>query len=385
MMKQPNTRPKRPEFSSGPCAKRPGWSLDDLSGALLGQSHRSSIGKAKLKAVIDESHTLLGLPPDYVVAVVPASDTGAFELALWSLLGARGVDVLAWENFGKTWAVDAEKHLKLDDLRLFEAPYGELPDLFEVDFNRDVVFTWNGTTSGVRVPNGEWINPDRCGLSICDATSAVFCMDMPWNKLDVVTWSWQKALGGEAAHGMIALSPRAVERLEFYSPPWPLPKVFRLTKDRKLHAGVFRGETINTPSMLCVEDALDGLAWARKIGGLPELLRRSARSLSVVDEWVERTRWVKFLARDPATRSCTSICLEIAEASGLSADAREEAPKRIADLLAAEGVAYDIKGHREAPSNLRIWGGPTVDPEDIEALLPWLDWAFNQISRSTVS
>lgn len=384
-MSQPDIRPKRPEFSSGPCAKRPGWSLEALSGALLGQSHRSLNGKAKLKAVIDESHSLLGLPANYVLAVVPASDTGALEMTLWSLLGQRGVDVLTWENFGRTWAVDAEKHLKLDDLRLFEAPYGELPDLYSVDFNRDVVFTWNGTTSGVRVPNGDWIDADRGGLAICDATSAVFCMDLPWERLDVVTWSWQKALGGEAAHGMLALSPRAIERLESYTPSWPLPKVFRLTKGGKLNAAIFRGETINTPSMLCVEDALDGLAWARSIGGQRELKRRSEKSLSVVAEWVERTPWIEFLAKDPAIRSCTSICLEFAEASGLSLSARAEAPKRISDLLAAEDVAYDIKGHREAPPNLRIWCGPTVDPEDVEALMPWLDWAFDQITHAAAA
>jgi len=381
-MAKPDKRPKRPEFSSGPCAKRPGWSLAALQDALLGQSHRSTEGKAKLKAVIEESHALLGLPSDYVLAVVPGSDTGALEMALWSMLGARGVDILAWENFGKTWAVDAEKHLKLQDFRLFEAPYGALPDLSAVDFDRDVVFTWNGTTSGVRVPNGDWIAGDRAGLTICDATSAIYCMEMPWDKLDVITWSWQKALGGEAAHGMLALSPRAVERLESYTPPWPLPKVFRLTKGGKLNAGIFRGETINTPSMLCVEDALDGLAWARSIGGLDALQGRAEASLSAVAAWAEKTHWTEFLADDPATRSCTSICLKISDAAGLSDEDREAAPKKIADLLAAEGVALDIKGHREAPPHLRIWGGPTVDPEDIEALLPWLDWAFDEIARA---
>ena len=381
-MAKPDIRPKRPEFSSGPCAKRPGWTHGALQSALLGQSHRSTEGKAKLKAVIDESHALLGLPTDYVLAVVPGSDTGALEMALWSMLGARGVDILAWENFGKTWANDAEKHLKLDDLRLLEAPYGLLPDLSAVDFDRDVVFTWNGTTSGVRVPNGDWIAADRAGLTICDATSAIFCMDMPWDKLDVVTWSWQKALGGEAAHGMLALSPRASERLETYTPSWPLPKVFRLTKGGKLNAGIFRGETINTPSMLCVEDALDGLSWARSIGGYDALRIRSEASLAAVAAWVEKTHWTEFLADDPATRSSTSICLQISNAAGLSDEDREAAPKKIADLLAAEGVAFDIKGHREAPPHLRIWGGPTVDPDDIEALLPWLDWAFDEISRA---
>ena len=381
-MAKPKKRPKRPEFSSGPCAKRPGWTLEALQGALLGQSHRSTDGKAKLKAVIDESHDLLGLPSDYVLAVVPGSDTGAFEMALWSMLGARGVDILTWENFGKTWAVDVEKHLKLEDLRVFEASYGTLPDLSAIDFDRDVVFTWNGTTSGVRVPNGDWISMNRAGLTICDATSAVYCMEMPWDRLDVVTWSWQKALGGEAAHGMLALSPRAVERLENYIPFWPMPKVFRLTKGGKLNAGIFRGETINTPSMLCVEDALDGLAWARSIGGYDALRARTEASLAIVAEWVERTPWMEFLAAEPATRSSTSICLKISEAAGLTEEHRETAPKKISDLLAAEGVALDIKGHREAPAHIRIWGGPTVDPEDIEVLLPWLDWAFDEIVRS---
>ena len=291
-MAKPKKRPKRPEFSSGPCAKRPGWTLEALQGALLGQSHRSTDGKAKLKAVINESHDLLGLPSDYVLAVVPGSDTGAFEMALWSMLGARGVDILTWENFGKTWAVDVEKHLKLEDLRVFEASYGTLPDLSAIDFDRDVVFTWNGTTSGVRVPNGDWISINRAGLTICDATSAVYCMEMPWDKLDVVTWSWQKALGGEAAHGMLALSPRAVERLENYIPSWPMPKVFRLTKGGKLNAGFFRAVTIISRSILWVEDPLDGLAWARSIGGYDALRARTEASLAMVAEWVERTRWM---------------------------------------------------------------------------------------------
>lgn len=384
-MTKPTIRPKRPEFSSGPCIKPPGWSLEGLRDAHLGKSHRSAVGKQKLKAVIDESHALLGMPSDYVLGIVPASDTGALEMALWSMLGARGVDVLAWENFGKTWAVDAETHLKLENLRLLEAPYGGIADLADVNFDHDVVFTWNGTTSGVRVPNGDWIDADRAGLTICDATSAVYCMDMPWDKLDVVTWSWQKALGGEAAHGMLALSPRAVERLCTYTPPWPMPKVFRLTKGGKLNEGVFRGETINTPSMLCVEDALVGLGWAKSIGGLPALLARSQKSFDLVEAWVEKTDWIEFLAEDPATRSCTSMCLKISEASGLSAEQREAAPRLISDLLETEGVAYDVKGHREAPPNLRIWGGPTVDPEDIEALLPWLDWAFGETSRAAAA
>mgnify|MGYP002007935969 FL=1 len=384
-MTKPNVRPKRLEFSSGPCIKPPGWSLENLRDAPLGKSHRSAIGKQKLKAVIDESHALLGMPVDYILAIVPGSDTGALEMALWSMLGARGVDVLAWENFGNTWAVDVEKHLKLENFRLLDAPYGAMPNLADVNFDNDVIFTWNGTTSGVRVPNGDWIDADRKGLTICDATSAVYCMDIPWDKLDVVTWSWQKALGGEAAHGMLALSPRAVERLETYMPPWPLPKVFRLAKGGKLNEGVFRGETINTPSMLCVEDALFGLAWAKSIGGLSALTARSQRSLATVAAWVEKTDWIDFLADDPATRSCTSMCLKISEASGLSLAERAEAPQRISALLEAEEVAYDIKGHKEAAPNLRIWGGPTVDPEDIEALLPWLDWAFNEMTRTAAA
>lgn len=384
-MTKPSVRPKRPEFSSGPCIKPPGWSLECLKDAPLGKSHRSSIGKEKLKAVINESHALLGMPSDYILAIVPGSDTGALEMALWSMLGARGVDVLAWENFGKTWAVDAEKHLKLENLRLLNAPYGAIPNLGDVNFNNDIIFTWNGTTSGVRVPNGDWIDDDRKGLTICDATSAVYCMDIPWDKLDVVTWSWQKALGGEAAHGMLALSPRAVDRLETFTPPWPLPKVFRLAKDGKLSGGIFQGETINTPSMLCVEDALFGLAWAKSIGGLPALIARCQSSLAAVEAWVEKTDWIEFLADDPATRSCTSICLKFSETYGLSPEERAEAPKKISDMLEAEEVAYDIKGHKEAIPNLRIWGGPTVDPEDIEALLPWLDWAFEEMTHATAA
>ncbi len=384
-MNKPETRPRCPHFSSGPCAKRPGWSLDLLDKALVGRSHRSGEGKERLNAVCALSREILGIPQDYRIGIVPASDTGAVEMAMWSLLGPRGVDVLAWENFGKTWAGDARDQLALDDLRVLEAPYGELPDLDAVDPARDVVFTWNGTTSGVRVPDGDWIAAEREGLTICDATSAVFCMELPWDKLDVTTWSWQKALGGEAAHGMLVLSPRAVERLESYTPQRSLPKIFRLTKDGRLIEGIFRGETINTPSMLCVEDCLDALRWARDIGGLPELIRRSEANLAVVADWVERTPWVGFLARDPATRSCTSICLEITEESGLDREARAAAPKRIADLLAAEGVAYDVKGHRAAPPGLRLWGGPTVEPADMEAVLPWFDWAFGEIAREAAA
>ena len=384
-MSKPRNRPTCPNFSSGPCAKRPGWTPAALADALVGRSHRAVDGKARLNEVIDRSRDILGMPEDYRLGIVPASDTGAVEMALWSLLGARGVDVLAWENFGKTWADDATKQLRLEDLRVIEAPYGELPDLGAVDPAHDLVFVWNGTTTGVRVADAEWISVDREGLTICDATSAVFCMDVAWDKLDVVTWSWQKALGGEAAHGMLALSPRAVERLETYAPPRPLPKIFRLTKDGKLAEGIFRGETINTPSMLCVEDAIDSLKWAESIGGLPALIARSEANLAAVAAWVERTEWIEFLAKEPATRSCTSICLAITEASGLGAEARDAAPKQIADLLAAEGVAYDVKGHRAAPPGLRLWGGPTVEPADTEALLPWLEWAFEEVSRAAAA
>ncbi|MDP6388751.1 MAG: phosphoserine transaminase [Alphaproteobacteria bacterium] len=384
-MSKPNTQPACPNFSSGPCAKRPGWTLEALAAALVGRSHRAADGKARLNQVIDRSRDILGIPEDYRLGIVPASDTGAVEMALWSLLGARAVDVLAWENFGKTWADDAAKQLRLEEVRIIEAPAGELPDLTAVDPAHDLVFLWNGTTTGVRVADAEWISVDREGLTICDATSAVFCMDVAWDKLDVVTWSWQKALGGEAAHGMLALSPRAVERLETYAPPRPLPKIFRLTKDGKLAEGIFRGETINTPSMLCVEDAIDSLKWAESIGGLPALIARSEANLAAVAAWVERTEWIEFLAKEPATRSCTSICLAITEASGLGAEARDAAPKQIADLLAAEGVAYDVKGHRAAPPGLRLWGGPTVEPADTEALLPWLEWAFEEVSRAAAA
>ncbi|MEQ8967490.1 MAG: phosphoserine transaminase [Azospirillaceae bacterium] len=378
----PATRPARPDFSSGPCAKRPGWSLEELSDAAVGRSHRAKIGKTKLKDVIDRSKALLGLPEDWRVAIVPGSDTGAFEMAMWTMLGARGVTAVAWESFGAGWVTDAVKQLKLDDLEVVEADYGALPDLGAIDTrSRDVLFTWNGTTSGVRVPDADWIASDREGLMICDATSAVFAMDLPWDKLDVVTWSWQKVLGGEAAHGMIALSPRAVARLESHSPSWPLPKVFRLTKSGKLAEGPFKGETINTPSMLAVEDALDALAWAERIGGVPELIRRSEANLSALARWVETTDWIDFLADDPATRSCTSICLQIVDPwfRGLDRDAQAAVPKRITALLEDEGVAYDINGYRDAPPGLRIWGGATVETADIEALTPWLDWAYAQV------
>ncbi len=378
---KPHLRPANPEFSSGPCAKRPGWTLDALSGALLGRSHRAAGPKARLAEVIDRSHAILGLPPDWVLGIVPGSDTGAVEMAMWSLLGARGVDILAFESFSEAWASDVVKQLKLADARVLPAPYGYLPDLTQVDPARDLVLAWNGTTSGVRLPDADWIKRDREGLVICDATSAAFAMALPFEKLDVVTWSWQKVLGGEAAHGMLALSPRAVARLESYKPAWPLPKVFRLTSGGKLSMGVFRGETINSPSMLCVEDALDGLRWAESIGGLPALIARSEANLATVAAWVARTPWVDFLAADPSTRSCTSICLRITAPwfIALLPEEQAKAAKRLASLLEKEGAAFDIASYRDAPPGLRIWGGATVETADIEALLPWLDWAHAQV------
>ncbi len=380
---KPAQRPVRPHFSSGPCAKRPGWTPDVLSAALLGRSHRSGPGKERLKEVIDRTRSLLGIPDDYRIGIVPASDTGAVEMAMWSLLGARGVDMLAWESFGSGWITDVAKQLKLDDVRQIKAEYGELPDLSQVDPERDVVFTWNGTTSGVRVPNGDWIADDREGLTICDGTSAVFAMSLPWEKLDVTTWSWQKVLGGEGAHGMIVLSPRAVERLTTYTPPWPLPKIFRLTKGGALIEGVFKGETINTPSMLCVEDALDTLKWSESIGGAQTLAARSEANLAAVAAWVEKTPWIDFLPNDVETRSCTSICLSLTDASGLDEEVRAGVPKKMSTLLDEEGIAFDINGYRDAPPGLRIWGGSTVETRDIEALLPWLDWAFEAV-RATL-
>jgi len=377
-IQKPDTRPANPQFSSGPCTKRPGWSVDALAGAFTGRSHRAKDGKARLKAVIDQTHALLGLPDDYRVGIVPASDTGAVEMALWSLLGARGVDMLAWESFGSGWVTDVNKQLKLDDVRVLEADYGHLPDLGQVDFSRDVVFTWNGTTSGVRVPDGDWIAADRQGLTICDATSAVFAMDLPWDKLDVVTYSWQKVMGGEAAHGMLILSPRAVARLESHTPPWPLPKIFRLTKGGKLIGGIFEGATINTPSMIAAEDALDGLKWAAEIGGLRALIARSEASLRQIEGWVEESDWAGFLAAEPATRSCTSVCLKITDpaVAALPADRQAAFAKRMVALLDGEGVAYDIGAYRDAPPGLRVWTGATVEQDDVKALLPWLDWVF---------
>ena len=369
---KPDMRPGNPNFSSGPCAKRPGFALDALSGAMLGRSHRAGAPKARLAEVIERSRAILGMPADWRLGIVPASDTGAMEMALWSLLGARGVDVLAFESFGEGWANDVLKQLRLPDARVLAAPYGRLPDLGAVDFSRDVVFPWNGTTSGVRVPNGDWIASDRRGLTICDATSAAFAMRLAWDRLDVVTWSWQKVLGGEAAHGMLALSPRAVERLLNHQPAWPLPKIFRLTSGGKLIEGIFKGETINTPSMLCVEDALDGLRWAESVGGLDGLIARCEANLAAIARWVERTAWVDFLAEDAATRSCTSICLKLAVPA---------LAKPMAALLEREGAAYDIAAYRDAPPGLRIWGGATVETADIEALLPWLDWAHGEVTE----
>ncbi len=377
----PALRPSNPRFSSGPCAKRPGWSLDALSGASLGRSHRSKDGKAKLGEVIARSRDILGIPADYRIGIVPASDTGAVEMAMWSLLGARGVDMLAWESFGKGWITDVAKQLKLQDLRTFEADYGEIVDLSQVDCDRDVVFTWNGTTSGVKVPDGDWIPADRAGLTICDATSAVFAMDLPFDKLDVVTWSWQKVLGGEGAHGMLVLSPRAVERLESYTPAWPLPKIFRLTKGGKLIEGVFKGETINTPSMLCVEDALDSLRWAASIGGLPALIARSQANLATVSDWVASRDWVDFLVGDAALRSSTSICLQFVDPwfQGLGTEDQAAVAKAVAKQVEEAGAGFDLGGYRDAPPGLRLWGGSTVEADDMAALLPWLDWAFEEI------
>ncbi|MFT4570049.1 MAG: phosphoserine aminotransferase [Candidatus Binatia bacterium] len=374
---KPDKRPANPNFSSGPCAKRPGWSLDALSGAVLGRSHRAKVGKERLAAVIERSKAVLGMPAGWRLGIVPGSDTGAVEMALWSLLGERGVDVVAWESFGEGWVTDVTKQLGLD-VTAHRAAYGELPDLDAINFNNDVVFTWNGTTSGVRVPGGDWIPDDRQGLAICDATSAVFAMDLAWDKLDVVTWSWQKVLGGEGAHGMLALSPRAVQRLESYTPKWPMPKVFRLTKKGKLQEGIFTGATINTPSMLCVEDALDALIWAEGLGGVKGLVARSEGNLAAVSEWVARTDWVDFLATEPTTRSCTSMCLKVVDPwfEGLSGDDQAAALKKMVGLLDVEGVAYDIAGYRDAPPGLRVWGGATIERSDLEALLPWLDWAF---------
>jgi phosphoserine aminotransferase len=377
-LSKPALRPANPNFSSGPCAKRPGWSLNALSDAPLGRSHRAKVGKAKLKQAIDLTREVLQVPADYRIGIVPASDTGAVEMALWSLLGERGVDMVAWESFGAGWVTDVIKQLKLADARTIEAGYGELPDLSTVDFDRDVVFTWNGTTSGVRVPNGDFIPAARKGLTICDATSAAFAQRLDFDKLDVVTFSWQKVLGGEGAHGMLVLSPRAVERLLSYKPAWPLPKIFRLTSGGKLIEGIFAGETINTPSMLCVEDYLDALNWAKSIGGLDGLVERADKNFAVLDAFVERTPWIANLATVPATRSNTSVCLTIVdpEITALANDVQADFAKNLVAVLEKEGVAYDIGAYRDAPSGLRIWAGATIESADLEALTLWLDWAF---------
>ena len=374
----PAVRPRVPHFSSGPCAKRPGWTSQALSDAFLGRSHRSKPGKVKLKRAIDLTREVLQVPADYRIGIVPASDTGAVEMALWSLLGPRPVTMLAWESFGEGWVSDIAKELKLKDASLMRAAYGELPDLGKVDPASDIVFTWNGTTSGVRVPNADWIKADRAGLTICDATSAAFAQPLDWPKLDVVTFSWQKALGGEAAHGMLILSPRAVARLESYSPPWPLPKIFRMTKGGKLNEGIFQGETINTPSMLCLEDYLDALEWAKSVGGLHALQARADANTKVISDWVARTPWVDFLAREPSQRSNTSVCLKVVDpaVTGLAADAQTAFVKGLAAALDKEGVAYDIDAYRDAPSGLRIWCGSTIERSDVEALVLWLDWAY---------
>ncbi len=375
---KPALRPENPRFSSGPCAKRPGWTPDVLANAFLGRSHRAKDGKARLKDVIDRSRAVLGIPDDYLLGIVPASDTGAVEMALWSLLGPRGIDMLAWESFGKGWINDVSKQLKLDDVRVIEADYGDLPDLSTVDFSRDVVFTWNGTTSGVRVPDGDWISADRDGLTICDATSAAFAMDLPWDKLDAVTYSWQKVLGGEAQHGVLVLSPRAVERLESHTPAWPMPKIFRLVKNGKLDRTIFDGATVNTPSMLVVEDALDGLRWVERIGGLAGLMARVADNNDVITSWVEASKNFEFLANDPALRSTTSVCLTISApwVLALDQDGQAGVAKKLAALLDGEAVAFDIGAYRDAPSGLRIWAGATVETADLQALLPWLDWGL---------
>jgi len=380
----PSVRPRVPHFSSGPCAKRPGWSLQNLGGAFLGRSHRAKAGKAKLKYAIDLTREVLQVPADYRIGIVPASDTGAIEMALWSLLGPQPVTMLAWESFGDGWVNDVAKELKLKNVTVLRAPYGELPDLRAIDPASDIVFTWNGTTSGARVPNADWIAADRAGLTICDATSAAFAQALDWPKLDAATFSWQKALGGEAAHGMLILSPRAVARLKTHTPPWPMPKIFRMTKGGKLNEAIFAGETINTPSMLCVEDYLDTLQWAKSIGGLKALQARADANAKVIADWVARTSWIDFLTRDPALRSNTSVCLKVVDpaVTRLSAEAQAGFVKEIAAALDKEGVAYDIGAYRDAPPGLRIWCGSTVERSDVEALTLWLDWAHAKVKAA---
>ena len=381
---KPAVRPDVPHFSSGPCAKRPGWTPQNLKDAALGRSHRAKIGKDKLKLAIELTREVLEVPKDYRIGIVPASDTGAVEMALWSLLGERKVTAIAWESFGEGWIGDITKELKLKDVATLKAGYGEIPDLSKVDFSTDVIFTWNGTTSGVRVPNGDWIKADREGLTICDATSAAFAQPLDWAKLDVVTFSWQKALGGEAAHGMLILSPRAVARLESYNPPWPLPKIFRMTKGGKLNEGIFQGETINTPSMLCVEDYLDALGWARSLGGLKALIARADASTKVLTDWAAKTPWVDFLAKDPVIRSNTSVCMKVVDPAitALSADKQADFAKTLVNLIEKEGAGYDLGAYRDAPPGLRIWCGATVEAKDVQVLTQWLDWAFAEAKAS---
>ncbi|NBX73746.1 MAG: phosphoserine transaminase [Alphaproteobacteria bacterium] len=375
---KPTLKPKNPNFSCGPAAKRPGWNISALHNALLGRSHRSKAGKAKLAEVVEKSRKLMRLPDDYVLGIVAASDTGAVEMAMWNLLGARPCDVFAWEAFGKDWVTDAVKQLKVPHLRTFVGDYGQLPDLSPYNGDHDCVFTWNGTASGVKIPNADWIPEKREGLTICDATSAVFAMEIDWRKVDVLTYSWQKVLGGEAQHGMLALSPRAVQRLESYKPSWPVPKIFRMTKDGKLNMGIFKDEPINTPSMLCVEDVLDALNWAESLGGLPALIARSQKSFGLIADWVARTPWVEFLCADPACRSNTSVTLRFADAAitSLSREAQMDFAKQLVGKIEKEGAGYDFNHYRDAPAGLRLWTGGTVEPDDVAALLPWIDWAY---------
>tara|TARA_B100000315_G_scaffold149387_1_gene138121 strand:+ start:266 stop:1429 length:1164 start_codon:yes stop_codon:yes gene_type:complete len=377
---KPNLKPNNPNFSSGPTTKRPNWSLSNLESATLGRSHRSVDCKLKLQEVITRTKKILNLPEDYLLGIMPGSDTGALEASLWCLLGERGVDVLAWENFGKDWVIDVVDQLKIKDLNVYEADYGKLPDLSKVSFNNDVIFTWNGTTSGVKVPNGDWITSNREGLTICDATSAIFAMPIDYKKCDVLTWSWQKVLGGEAAHGMLALSPRAVERLESHQPPWPVPKAFRLTENKKILSGIFVGNTINTPSMLCVEDVLDTLNWVEEIGGLKKLFERSNTSLKYISNWIDHTSWVEFMNPDKTTRSNTGITFQIKEDWFREMDEinKRDLMSKITNILAKENVAYDINGYPKAPPSFRIWGGGTVEPDDVRTLLPWIDWAYEE-------
>ena len=385
-MEKPTKKPNNPNFSSGPCAKRPGWKIENLKNANTGRSHRSGEAKSKLKLVIDKSKEILKLPSDYVVGIMPGSDTGALEASLWSLLGQRGVDILAWENFGKDWIQDVVKQLQLSDLNVHDVNYGEFPDITKVNFKNDVIFTWNGTTSGVKVPNADWIPDNREGLTICDATSAIFAMPIDYKKCDVLTWSWQKVLGGEAAHGMIAMSPKALSRLENYSPKWPIPKVLRIANNKKIIKGVFEGSTINTPSMICVEDALDGLIWAEKNGGLKFLLETSMKSFEIIFKWIESTNWLTFLSnnKDREYLSNTGITFKICEDWYLSRNEEDQRliVKQICKLLSDENVAYDINGYAKAPPSFRVWAGGTVEPNNIRMLLPWFEWAYFKVKGS---